>query len=194
VGWSVIGDVETCVVPTAHFTSEDLDIFSVDESNDSKDLTGLSFTGVTVNYLPRGLGTIFVNLLGLEIKNSKLKSIKRSDLSQFRNLKELWLHGNNLKTLPGDLFQSNEMLQEIYLLNNNFHSIGTNLLTPLKRLKVANFDAGSCISVVAKGTDEIRKLSLQLEELCPEMTQIGHLKAKIIELEVQYQVKCQCSL
>lgn len=104
-------------------------------------------------FLPENLSLHFPNLKGLIIDSSELSSFSKEDLQQFPQLKFLMIGNNNIEVLENDLFERNEHIEWLTFINNFTKHIGSEILNPLKDLKVANFQRNTCVSFKALRAD-----------------------------------------
>lgn len=132
----------------------------------SQNVTMFSMLSQTVFYVPLGIETFFPDLQGMEIANSKLKSIKQADLKPFGKLKELWMYGNGLETLDGDLFEFNPELLFINIDNNILKTIGGNIFDGLKKVERINLLNDFCINKSAVSRCEVFELIAEMQEKC----------------------------
>jgi len=94
--------------------------------------------------VPRGLGKRFPYLNSLTIKNSKLKSITKNDLTEFKTFNKIDFSSNEIDFLPGDLFEGFENLKTIIFNENKLSVVEPNILDGLDKLK--------CVSLPGYGS------------------------------------------
>lgn len=97
------------------------------------------FKDCTVEKIPQNLTKSFPNLKILIIRKSKLKSISKDDLIEYKNLVELRLNSNEIEFLPGDLFEDFANLKKISFNDNKIRIIEPNILEGLDKLIYGNF-------------------------------------------------------
>lgn len=148
----------------------------------------------TVNFIPSGIAKFLPQLEGIQIQNSKLKSVSRDDLKFFTNLKEIMFYENDIEKLDNDVFSSNLELIFVHFENNKLKVIGENILGPLKKLQKAYFRGNNCINLNAD--NEIQKLELKHEfrENCPTIERIEMLKEKFCDKEFRELKSENCKL
>lgn len=82
---------------------------------------------------------IFPSLRGIQWGDTKLQTIKATDLQPFPNLILLELRYNLLRHLDGDLFKYNPLLQRLDLTGNFISTIGPGIFNGLTQLKFVVF-------------------------------------------------------
>lgn len=192
--WNVISGTK-CFVKNLIVTSPGQQISSINGQStsyyQSHEVKILDIFSQTVHYMPSGIEKFFPKIEGIQIRNSKLKVIEKSDLAPFVGLKELHLQGNDLETLKSNLFDDNLDLQVITLSSNKLKFIGENILSKLTKLYHANFNINTCISQYASTQAEIPQLIADLKVKCPpsvETKQVKDLKQQISDLEARNKV------
>lgn len=135
--------------------------------------------------MPEQLESFFPYLEGIRVAHSGLKSIDKSNIQVWTNLKHLYLNDNELESLDGDLFESNSELKVIDFTNNKLKTVGKNILRPLVSLEVAHFQNNICIDTVA-WSSKISRLKIELKEKClsPEL-ELERAKAEILKLKAK---------
>jgi len=111
-----------------------------EEGKTDDDVINIFFCECNFTKIPQGLTKQFPNLETLGIYDSNLKNISRSDLIEYKNLKEIYLASNKIEFLPGDLFEGFENLERIFLQNNNLKIVEPNILDGLENLKIINLN------------------------------------------------------
>lgn len=96
-----------------------------------------------VTKIPKGFTKIFPNMKILEIKNSKLATIDKHDLDEYKGLEKFCCIQNPISYLPGDLFEDFINLEWIEFYGNNLQIIEPNILDGLDKLKYVEFSRGS---------------------------------------------------
>lgn len=144
-------DYETCSSDSDEFDEEDDDYcyevksFYIYQSPQTK-------------FIPKGITIYFRNLTVLVIAKSGLKSVTKSDLKPFPNIKGLYLDKNELEVLEEDLFENNPKLEELNFSENLLKHIAHDILEPLKKLTRADFFTNPCIDFGASNKREIEIL------------------------------------
>ena len=135
------------------------------------DVKLLAVHNQTVAVLPEKLGIFFVNVEGFEIISSGLKMIGKKNLKDFASLKYLNLMKNKLECLPENLFERNSMLEILIVCCNNLKVIHSSVFdTP--RLIYIDFRRNVCVSSKAEGTDELLRLSREVDSKCPPSIEV----------------------
>lgn len=80
-----------------------------------------------VFYFPFGLQDICPNIEGIAIQGSKLRELRKEDLKQFTNLREIDLYDNEIEYLEPNLFENNLNLGAILLYSNRISHIDANV-------------------------------------------------------------------
>lgn len=111
------------------------------------------FEHSNIDYFPGGLSG-FHNLTHVMINGCGLKHITKEDLKGLKHLKDLHLPGNEIESLPSDLFEYTGDLEVIDLDSNKIVTINSNILDPLKRLKVFNLRCNPNIDYNYVSTDK----------------------------------------
>jgi len=97
----------------------------------------------TVTRIPKGLTKIFPNMKIFEIRNSKLATIDKNDLDEYKSLEKFCCIEHPISYLSGDLFEDFINLEWIEFWGNNLQIIEPNILDGLKKLKYVEFSRGS---------------------------------------------------
>lgn len=196
--WFYISPGDECSVKNLVITkpSQIVTLINGEASNEfqNQDAKMLNIQSQIVNFMPEELENFFPDLEGIRIAHSNLKSVEKSDIKAFKNLKHLYLNDNDLESLDGNLFESNLHLRVIDFTNNKLKVLGENILLPLKHLEVAHFQNNVCIDHVAWNLN-ISRLRSELKEKCsaPELdlqrakAEIVKLKTKLIAVEAKLQ-------
>lgn len=108
----------------------------------------IAFSIPQVFYIPRGFTEPYTNITKFTVESCHLKEIRRSDWSQFPQLRTLVLQDNDLEVLEEDLFQSNLMLENVNLRKNKIWFIGGRIFENLKRLKLVSLEDNFCIRMI----------------------------------------------
>lgn len=136
------------------------------EKSPKQNVKTLCIDSQNVNFLPSGIEKLLPELEGIEIRNSSLKSISRSDVQVFPKLKVFHSPFNQLETLNGDLFANNQEILWIDFKNNKLEKIDENILKPLQKLKAANFEKNICIHKAAAFPSEMNELKVEIKQKC----------------------------
>jgi len=128
-------------------------------------IRGLEIIHRTCHYFPKGIENVFGNLLIIEISNSNLKQITKSDLQPFTELIELDLKSNDLEVIEKDLFMYNKKLNEVWFDHNKLKHID-NMAFESTQLKFAFFENNPCISMDADTEKQITTLKREIAQSC----------------------------
>lgn len=119
--------------------------------------------------LPSNLATFFPNLRGLLWQNSKLETIKATDLQPFPNLVYLDVSYNQIRHLDGDLLKYNPHLTSFAISNNFIDSIGKGLFNGFIVMNYAYFYGNICTVGLSHTLSQyytIADMQEDLEHLC----------------------------
>lgn len=131
-----------------------------------EDVKGLSASDRYLKCMPRTLAKVFPNLEGVNIQSSGLTKIKKEDLAQISNLKELNLYGNKIQALDGNLFEDHPGIQYICFRNNPLKHIGLNSFRGMKELKRIDLHKAGCVSEDLSGRTASKALIKKLLIKC----------------------------
>lgn len=137
----------------------------------NSDVKLLAIHNQTVDELPDKLGSYFVNVDGLEVIRSGLKTIKEEDLKDLRNLKYLNLMQNELECLPKNLFENNLMLRTVIICCNLLKVIPPAILEP-SHLQYIDFRRNVCVSKKAENGKEVAGLWREITNKCPPSIEV----------------------
>jgi hypothetical protein len=190
VDWKYFGNIYNCEpqnieIMTRENITKITGIHQSGKSNDDVKAIHFEISG-TWNFLPSGFGNYFKNLKGLSVSNAKLKAVSRSDLQQFTSLVILSLSGNELEVIEENLFEFNLNLEEIYFEGNKIKKVGYNVLSPLKKLSLADFSYNVCISRVAENVIEVELLNNELNQNCFNVMEA--IKKEISSLKSEMEI------
>lgn len=113
-------------------------------------VTAVYISNSITYYIPSKISDHFKNLVALRIVGCDLRIISKDDLQPCLLLKELLLPDNNIESLPADLFDNTPSLEVLSFSNNKIKFISNQTLTPLMRLKFADFRGNINIDVIYK--------------------------------------------
>ena len=115
----------------------------------------------------------------INFSHNYLESLPRGIFDDLINLRNVSLYGNILKSLDGDLFKNNLNLTNLWLSSNHISVIGSNLITHLQSLEIANFHNNPCISSSLYDSVNINALS----EKFAKCTESNKPEQKLIMVE-----------
>lgn len=172
-------------------TSQNVTLTSINGQNseifNQKNIKILSIHKQTFHYLPNGIEKFLPQIEALSIVASKFKSISKFDLEPFKNLQELYLQQGDVDTLSSDLFAFNPELRSVSFKTNKIQFVGLNLLEPLKKLELANFELNKCINKDASNPGEIEVLIAIMKKKCSFPREFMELAAKYKKLQTENQ-------
>lgn len=159
-----------CSVKNLDITTPNQEVTSINGHSDNyyQNIKILKILSQTVHFLPNGIASLLTHVEAIEIFNSSLKSITRSDIEPFKSLKNLYIHSNDLETLDSDLFESNREMRNIHFNQNKLKFIGKDLLTPLEKLDRAFFKDNICLNKSAFGPIQLKNLKAEIAIKCSE--------------------------
>ncbi|XP_070504176.1 uncharacterized protein [Chironomus tepperi] len=152
------------------------------------DVLYVMFYNCNIAKIPQGITKHFWNMKILDIDRSKLRTICRHDLNEYRKLERLICYKNELEYLPGDLFMDIKLLDFIDFCGNKLRIIEPNILDCLDRLKNVNFgmnlnyDKFYSVYPIYSTKDSLNDVKSQLVD------KFFQLEPKIIE---NFLKKCQ---
>ncbi|CAG9810833.1 unnamed protein product [Chironomus riparius] len=155
--WIAVGDVYQCRLQnTLNIKSrESAVINSVNGSHSSgksnADVTGFwsSDSSYVIEYFPRNLDNIFINLKMIVIVFGRLKEIQQSDLKPFTKLVLLSLYQNDIEFLEDGLFAYNPELEFVSFRYNKIIHIGSQVFDNLNKLTWLLLYGNTCIDMDA---------------------------------------------
>jgi hypothetical protein len=156
-------------------TPESAQINSVFEINDKYEATELTpknnivnfeVSNMTVNYFPRGLEKIFINLQHFSVEKCQLKEVHQSDLKSYTELNSISLTGNLIEVIEEHLFDFNTKLIQIYLSYNPIVYVSTDAFSKLPLLQTLHFFGIPCLDhSFIKGCTDAYGLPLVFDNL-----------------------------
>jgi FtsZ-binding cell division protein ZapB len=164
-----------------------------------KDIKAIEFLECTLTEFPRSpiLLDFVKNLISLALFDCNLTKISREDLHGLGCLRELYLAFNSIEQLPKRLFEHTPNLEIISFWRNRIKEIDSDILDPLKKLKLFELRNNISINVVYssiagyRGTVTLAQLKAAIKEKCvpveniiEEMRkEIDNLKKDIADLK-----------
>lgn len=162
------GHFKTCE-PNLLDTSRDKTLESILSwplNKDQSEFTQLYSEYQNIIHFPANLHSKFINLEVIVFWSSRMKFVDNFDLQGLTKLRFLKLDDNEIEVLQADLFLFNTQLEEVHLKNNKLKYIAVRILTPLTRLKVANFENNVCINEKADSSTTLEAVKRKLDEQC----------------------------
>jgi len=199
---NVMGPVYQCFLEnTLNITSRESAVIN---SETGYHLKGMSNANVTcffsddyhvIEYFPRNLKNIFINLNMIYIHNGPLKEIHQNDLRPFPNLLQLGLSYNDIEYLEDGLFDYNPELAYISIESNKIIHIGSQVFENLNKLSWLYLQDNTCIDMVARNNRAaVRKVINKAKSSCQQsdLSQETATKSEISEYNLNSSVNIEC--
>lgn len=106
---------------------------------DDDNVQALSFTGLSMPYLPFELQKLFINLKTIRVFGSGLKFIQRGNFYRMSSLTALDLEGNAIETVPKDTFWDLAELEWLSLGDNKIRHFDPHLFNNMRSLNRLSF-------------------------------------------------------
>ncbi|CRK86445.1 CLUMA_CG000023, isoform A [Clunio marinus] len=136
------------------------------DEKESKDVNILIIENQVCYYLPNDINLHFPQLYHLDIKNSGLKSITKTEMKMFPKLKYLYIRNNPIEIIPENVFEFNPLLEFISLDDNRIRSIGTNVFGSLNNLISLSVEHNICIDNFAMEEEPLKNLIQEINVKC----------------------------
>ncbi|KAG5678942.1 hypothetical protein PVAND_008561 [Polypedilum vanderplanki] len=145
--WNYSGENYTCFIENQEIGSESPLKFDSSYTNGKSnyDVHRVFFKNCKISKIPKGIMKIFPNSKVLVIYNSKLKTIRRDDLKEYKNLEELCLDKNDIAFLPGDLLEDLNKLTAFSATYSKIELIEPNIFDKLTNLNCVDLKGNICI-------------------------------------------------
>lgn len=170
--WNINSEGTSCFVENLNITTQNQLVTSVNGQSaaefQGQGVNGFFSIEQTINYMPKGLDKFFPNLELIQIYNSKLKSIVKSDLASFSTSKTLFLPFNEIETLSSNLLSNNLQLYSIDLNSNKLATIGEKTFETLAKLEQLNVSNNLCIDSHTMTKEDIPALLDELKQKCSQ--------------------------
>jgi hypothetical protein len=139
------------------------------DGKSNRDVQAIMTTGVPLGNFFQNLNQFFPNLEMIYFMNAGIKTISRSNLTPFSNLRFLFLSRNEIVTLQSDLFFDLPVVRTIDLSFNQIRHVGPNLIYDRPRLAIADFRSNPCIDIASSGTSRAGVVAVNdaLNRNCP---------------------------
>lgn len=168
--------VYSCFVNNLNLTSAIEPVTNVIRKHEAKitnsDVKLLKIHNQTCTQVPEKIGSFFVNVEGLEVIRSELKTITTASLESFKNLKYLNLMKNNVENLSEGLFDQNLLLQIIIISCNRLKIIDSNIFQSLHDLQHVDFRRNICVHLKSENKDKLAHLIYHIDEKCPQSIEV----------------------
>jgi Leucine-rich repeat (LRR) protein len=177
-----------CTVKNLRLKFNNKTVTSINGQTEARDQDTkmLNIGSQTVNYFPIGIDKFFPDLQAIQVFNSKLKTIEKSDLKPFRHLKAVYLQYNEIEALEDNLFDNNTEIELIHLSRNKIKYIGANVFQPLKKLKYLYLVGNFCINRFVYDLKQVQGLISEATSNCkklnPKPTTINVIKRNVARL------------
>lgn len=140
------------------------------------DCTVIDLSGNSIEYLEENL---FLNLSKLQVlilDNNLIKTLPVDTFRDLVNLRKLSMKSNQLEALPdSNIFINNKLLEFLDFSNNKLVKISSEILFPLRNLKVANFTGNQCINA-SHPEKSLSEISLDLCQNCDDRNIYAFIK------------------
>jgi len=173
--------IKSCTLQSLTVISPDDIVVSVNDDNKTTDYESVRLSDQIVNFIPKHFGSFFPKVKRLEISNSHLQSIDKSDLAAFSKITHLDFSSNELTSLDGDLFEYNPNLIQVNFNSNNLNHIGEEILDSAIVLNNAHFNNNPCISMHTYNYG-LQTFKQTIRSSCPS---IKDLKRKYCSEDIQ---------
>lgn len=181
----IVGNVYTCsVTKLENEWSPDIEVRGDHRRHKTNsDLNFISSDGIKFHAMPKGFQKVFLNLVGLHIKDGGIRHLTQDDLEDYTNLTYLSLNMNNIEHLDSVVFEFNSKLEHISFVSNKLTSIGGSTLKPLTKLHSAHFNLNICIDEYAVTRADVEKLVPIIRANCKV-----RFEPAILKLEQRYSI------
>lgn len=127
--------------------------------------------GLDIQRFPGGLGDRFISLEVVRITSCNMRLLLKEDMENLNKLKFLDLVGNKIEKLESNTFENTLGLIEIMFDNNRLQFIGSELMEPLKNIKLIRFGANVCIGSHAIYSEEqLARLKTEIKLKCSDIS------------------------
>ncbi|XP_070501453.1 uncharacterized protein [Chironomus tepperi] len=130
---------------------------------------GIDIRGMTVEYFPRDIATVFASTQLLIIQDSHLKAVNQTDLKPLTSLYVLDLEGNEIEILEQGLFDFNSYLSWVSLAHNKILHVDLNVFDKSGSLTTLNFASNKCVSpVIAHDSGAVKQALIEIKDACQD--------------------------
>lgn len=119
-----------------------------------------------LSYIPKGLLSIFPNLIGIYLDGCDITSLNGTELNEYPQLRLFALELSPLQYVPGNLFSHNPDIFFVSFTDNKISAIGRDLLSSLNKLSEAYFENNTCINANATTIQEVPAFNEKLIREC----------------------------
>lgn len=139
------------------------------EGKTNEDVLNFYVVDQEAEYFPGGLSHFFPNLKAITIKNSSLKYIFKSDMSEHQKITFLDVSSNEIETIGSKVFEENPLLEEIHLERNKLSKISDDLLDSLEsdRQVIFLFDNVCIKTDLSLPKPSLKEIKELIKENCP---------------------------
>lgn len=95
----------------------------------------LRIVNQTMEYIPKDLGKLLLNLKKVWIENSKLKEIEKKNFEGFESITHLTIQSNQIEQITDETFDDLTQLESLNLSDNSIKSLPANVFTKLIKLR-----------------------------------------------------------
>lgn len=153
------------------------------ESLTNEDVIGVIIENNKLERIPYGLTKHFPKLQYLQIRKCGLKTLSKTDLVEFDQLRGLWLPDNDISILDNGTFDNQQGLRYLCFFQNRLKFIGSEVLKPLKNLTDANFLQNTCINKDYKNgnKEQFNALIEEIIKKCQQTTSLNDRDEAVLE-------------
>ena len=129
-------------------------------------LTQMQLGSNHIEVVPKDVFYGLPNLESLLLHRNQIETLDPDTFIKNPNLKEIYIYRNKIEFLEGGLFRKNLKMEGIHIDFNRLIFVGPEFLTPLKNLKVANFQSNVCLSEHFPNSVTLERFKEVLLEKC----------------------------
>lgn len=151
------------------------------ENKNNVDVAAIHISNCTdLNYIPKGLLSIFPNLIGMYLHGCGIASLNGTELNEYPTLKLFALELSPLDHVPGNLFAQNPDVFFVSFNDNKINSTGRDLLSNLNKLSEIYFENNVCIDVHANTVQQVNEAKENLIQQCS----LASIMSKSVTLQI----------
>jgi Leucine-rich repeat (LRR) protein len=119
---------------------------------------------------PKGLLSVFPNLIGLNIAGSQIKELKGDELYEYPTLEIFSISDSNITRIPQNFFAQTPNIRNVGFNRAQTQFVADGVFDNLKNLTVFYFTGNKCLSKDALNAADSKVLVQQLiKDLCPDI-------------------------
>ena len=155
------------------------------KNKSNNDVTAYYSAGKIIEYFPKKLNQVFVNLKLIDISYDYLKEVRQADLKEYPKLVYLMLSNNPIEIIEEGLFDYNPDLIFIGLSYCNIVHIDPKVFDGLVKLDHLWLRGNPCVTRYVKDDkDYVGDLKKLMKDICVD-NDFSELYAEVQELEVR---------